>query len=91
LASLIKDDGLVFKGGGNMITRADLERAVAKGIITSPQLQAICELSAQGAIGLAIVGAGILWQRHEARISRSLRVFLPTQLRELVDTRATEA
>ncbi len=39
------------------------------------------------AIGLAVIYLGILWQRHEARISSRLRGFLPTPLRELIEQR----
>jgi hypothetical protein len=39
------------------------------------------------AIGLGIIYLGILWQRHEARISAALRRRLPPVLRELLDRR----
>lgn len=39
------------------------------------------------AIGLGVIGLGILWQRHEQDISARLRTFLPTALRELVERR----
>ncbi|MEX0957743.1 MAG: DUF2157 domain-containing protein [Burkholderiales bacterium] len=39
------------------------------------------------AIGLGVVWLGILWQRHESAISARLRALLPTQLRELMETR----
>jgi hypothetical protein len=39
---------------------------------------------ALSAIGLAIVGLGILWQRHEARLTDRLRAPLPAALRELL-------
>ena len=38
-------------------------------------------------IGLAIVAAGIWWQRNEARISAALRSSLPAGWRELLETR----
>jgi hypothetical protein len=38
-------------------------------------------------IGLAIVAAGIWWQRNEARLSTSLRARLPSAWRELLQTR----
>ncbi|HEX4927381.1 MAG TPA: DUF2157 domain-containing protein [Burkholderiales bacterium] len=40
------------------------------------------------AIGLAIIGAGIYWQRHEAAIGQRLRSFLPPDLRDLIAHRA---
>jgi hypothetical protein len=38
-------------------------------------------------IGLSVIGLGILWQRHEARLSRRLRELLPRPLRELIEAR----
>jgi len=38
-------------------------------------------------IGLAIVAAGIWWQRNEARLSAALRARLPAGWRELLQTR----
>ena len=40
------------------------------------------------AIGLAVVAAGVAWQRHEVALGRWLRAFLPTAVRELVERRA---
>lgn len=40
------------------------------------------------AIGIAIIAAGVFWQRHEAAIGASLRQWLPEQLRMLVLRRA---
>ncbi len=37
------------------------------------------------AIGLCIMGAGIVWQRNEERIGRQLRGFLPRSLSERID------
>ena len=39
------------------------------------------------AIGLAVIYAGILWQKHEARLSAALRSLLPPLVRELVERR----
>ena len=39
-------------------------------------------------IGLAVIGAGIAWQRHEQAWAQRLRQRLPTALRELIDARA---
>lgn len=43
---------------------------------------------ALSAIGLAIIGLGVLWQRREAAWSSRLRAFLPKALRELLEARA---
>jgi len=40
------------------------------------------------AIGIAIIAAGIFWQRHEAAIGAALREWLPGPLRLLVERRA---
>ena len=40
------------------------------------------------AIGLAIIAAGVYWQRHEAAIGERLRSFLPPDLRDLIAQRA---
>ena len=40
------------------------------------------------AIGLAVIGAGVYWQRHEAAIGERLRSFLPGGVRELIAQRA---
>lgn len=39
-------------------------------------------------IGLAVIGAGILWQRHEQALTERLRRRLPAPLRELIESRA---
>jgi hypothetical protein len=39
-------------------------------------------------IGLAVIGAGIAWQRREQALSRRLRGWLPAALRELIEARA---
>ena len=39
-------------------------------------------------LGLAIIGLGIVWQRHERQWSASLRGRLPAPLRELIEARA---
>ncbi|MCL1068556.1 DUF2157 domain-containing protein [Shewanella olleyana] len=38
-------------------------------------------------IGLGIIYLGILWQKHEQRISNKIRRILPTPLRELISSR----
>lgn len=40
------------------------------------------------AIGLGVIGAGILWQRHEAAIGERMRSWLPAGVRDLVAHRA---
>lgn len=39
------------------------------------------------AIGLAVIYLGILWQKHEARLTASMRSILPTPLRDLLYAR----
>lgn len=39
-------------------------------------------------IGLGIIGLGILWQRHEEALSRTLRSALPPPVRELIESRS---
>lgn len=39
------------------------------------------------AIGLAIIGTGVYWQRHEAAIGERLRSFLPASTRDLIARR----
>ncbi len=36
-------------------------------------------------IGLGVIGLGLLWQRHEARISQRLRAWLPPALQTLIE------
>lgn len=43
---------------------------------------------ALSALGLAIIGLGVLWQRREAQWSARLRSALPAPLRELIEARA---
>ena len=38
-------------------------------------------------IGLAIIYLGLLWQKHEERVTRRVRGFLPQPLRELLEAR----
>lgn len=40
------------------------------------------------ALGLAVIGIGIWWQRHEAGIGNWLRSWLPDPMRELIEVRA---
>jgi hypothetical protein len=43
---------------------------------------------ALSAIGLMVIGLGILWQRHEAAVATRLRSLLPLPLRQLIERRA---
>lgn len=38
-------------------------------------------------IGLGVIYLGILWQRHEAKLTSHLRAWLPVELRELIEQR----
>ncbi|MEZ0231825.1 MAG: hypothetical protein ACAH12_03215 [Methylophilaceae bacterium] len=38
-------------------------------------------------IGLGVIYLGIVWQKHEAVVSRQLRALLPIQIRELIERR----
>lgn len=40
-------------------------------------------------LGLGVIYLGILWQRHEARVSARLRGMLPAELRELLEARSS--
>ena len=40
------------------------------------------------AIGLAVIAAGVYWQRHETTLGERLRSFLPARVRELLAHRA---
>ncbi len=40
-------------------------------------------------LGLGVIYLGILWQRHEARVSARLRGVLPSELRELLEARSS--
>jgi hypothetical protein len=40
------------------------------------------------AIGLAVIAAGVLWQRREKEWSSAVRGFLPGEIRELIEARA---
>ena len=43
---------------------------------------------ALSAIGLLVIGVGVVWQRHEVTIEARLRGLLPTPMRELIERRA---
>lgn len=72
----------VFGGLGVALYLGHLSHTVFKNSLLFPL--------ALGAIGLGVMGAGLLWQRHEAAIGARLRALLPQRLRELVEQRAFE-
>lgn len=39
------------------------------------------------AIGLAVIYLGIIWQKHERRVTKTLRIILPKTLRDLIQAR----
>lgn len=67
----------VFGGLGAAGYLAHLARDVFQDSILFPFVLSL--------IGLAVIYAGILWQRHEARVTIALRRWLPLPLRELVE------
>lgn len=73
----------VFGGIGVALYLGHLSSTVFKDSLLFPV--------ALGAIGLAVMGAGVLWQRHEAELGRRLRAGLPAALRDLVERRAAQA
>lgn len=70
---------VVFGGLGTAGYLGHLAHAVFKDSLLFPFVLTL--------LGLGIIGLGILWQRHEARIAASLRAVLPTALRELIEQR----
>jgi len=70
----------VFGGIGVALYLAHLSSTLFKDSLLFPV--------ALTAIGLAVVAAGVAWQRHEVAIGRWLRAFLPTAVRQLVERRA---
>lgn len=70
----------VFGGLGTAIYLGELSWRVFKDSMIFPL--------ALSALGLAIIGLGILWQRREAEWSARLRSVLPAPLRELIEARA---
>ena len=82
-AVLLRRAFAVFGGIGIAVVLVDLSRSYFKDSFAFTLVLS--------AIGLAIIGAGIVWQRHEARLSASLRGYLPTALRDLVEWRSRGA
>jgi hypothetical protein len=70
----------VFGGLGVALYLGHLSHTVFKDSMLFPM--------ALTAIGLAVIAAGIHWQRHEAAIGTWLRSRLPAPVRELVEHRA---
>jgi hypothetical protein len=70
----------VFGGLGVAIYLGDLSWRVFKDSMFFPL--------ALSALGLAIIGLGVLWQRREAEWSARLRSVLPAPMRELIEARA---
>lgn len=71
----------VFGGLGVALYLGHLSHAVFKDSMLFPV--------ALTAIGLAVVAAGVAWQRHESSWGRRLRAWLPASIRELVERRGT--
>jgi hypothetical protein len=72
----------VFGGLGVALYLGQLSHTVFKDSLLFPV--ALC------AIGLGVMGAGVLWQRHESAIGERLRAALPRVLRALVEHRGAE-
>jgi len=71
----------VFGGIGMMMVLGDLSRHFFQD---SFGFVAVLTL-----LGFALIGMGVWWGKHEAEISTKLRAFLPQDLRELLESRAT--
>jgi len=81
-AALSRRVFVVFGGIGVALYLGHLSHTVFKDSMLFPV--------ALTAIGLAVVAAGVYWQRHEATIGAWLRSFLPAPMRELVEQRASQ-
>jgi hypothetical protein len=79
-ASLSRRVFAVFGGIGIAIYLGHLSHTVFRDSLLFPV--------ALTAIGMAIIAAGVFWQRREAAIGASLRQWLPDALRLLVERRA---
>ena len=69
----------VFGGIGVAIYLGHLSHSIFKDSMMFPV--------ALTAIGLAVIAAGVYWQRHEEAIGERLRAFLPSGVRELIEVR----
>jgi hypothetical protein len=78
-AALVRRVFAVYGGLGLALYLGHLSHTLFKDSLLFPL--------ALTAIGLALVGAGIVWQRHEAAIGARLRAWLPPSLRDLAATR----
>jgi hypothetical protein len=70
----------VFGGLGVAFYLGDLSWRVFKDSLVFP--------FALSALGLAIIGLGVLWQRREAQWAANVRRYVPRPLRELIEARA---
>ncbi len=72
----------VFGGLGIAFYLGDLSWRVFKDSLAFP--------FALSALGLAIIGLGVLWQRREAQWAANVRRYVPRPLRELIEARAVQ-
>jgi hypothetical protein len=79
-AALCRRVFAVFGGLGVAVYLAHLSHTIFKDSLLFPV--------ALTAIGLGVVAAGVVWQRHEAAIGAWLRARLPAAVRTLVERRA---
>ncbi len=72
----------VFGGIGVALYLGHLSHSVFKDSMLFPV--------ALTAVGLALVAAGVFWQRHESTLGNALRAILPTTVRELIQRRSNQ-
>lgn len=82
-ASLLRRVFAVFGGLGLAFYLGHLSHSVFKDSLLFPFALTL--------IGLGVIGLGIVWQRHEARIGHAMRRHLPAAWREMVERRAAMA
>jgi len=78
-AVLMRRTFAVFGGVGIAFVLGDISRSYFK--------DSFAFTIALTFIGLAIVGAGVWWQRHEAQLAAALQSWLPREIRELLEAR----